>query len=226
MSATAHTHLLAKYFECSFGGWPPEPPRTLFVGARRFGLVEYYLEDIASLPMLPHRLRQVASKLGAKAEATLPKGGKPLRSVGVPSDLLKLQLELTQWVVLLIAQGHVGGGGGEEGRAVLIFVSGLHEIDEIASAFDDKPRFKVYPIHSEIPFDEQAPEISRDTRRDTRRDTLIARRTRLGHVAHTPPPRGAHTSATWRTRLRHVAHLAPPHGSSTPSRPRRLTPPS
>ena len=38
---------------------------------------------------------------------------------------------------------------------VLIFVSGISDITEMVQLFEDYPKFLVFPIHSDIPADEQ-----------------------------------------------------------------------
>ena len=40
-------------------------------------------------------------------------------------------------------------------KGVLIFVSGINDITEIVQLFEDYPKFLVFPIHSDIPPEEQ-----------------------------------------------------------------------
>jgi HrpA-like RNA helicase len=42
-----------------------------------------------------------------------------------------------------------------QGTGVLVFVSGINDIIDLSEKFDGMPGFKVYAIHSEIPFEEQ-----------------------------------------------------------------------
>lgn len=44
---------------------------------------------------------------------------------------------------------------GVEGTGVLIFVSGINDITEIVTMLEPYPKFLVFPIHSDIPADEQ-----------------------------------------------------------------------
>ena len=44
---------------------------------------------------------------------------------------------------------------GVEGTGILIFVSGINDITEIVTMLEPYPKFLVFPIHSDIPADEQ-----------------------------------------------------------------------
>ena len=57
--------------------------------------------------------------------------------------MVTAQLELAVWVARLAAQraadAEGGGGGGERGGAVLIFVGGLSDIEELAEELQARP---------------------------------------------------------------------------------------
>jgi HrpA-like RNA helicase len=44
---------------------------------------------------------------------------------------------------------------GQPGTAVLVFVSGIADITELTERFENQPRYKLYAIHSDLPFEEQ-----------------------------------------------------------------------
>ena len=63
MSATLHCAIFADYFCAAVG--PPALSPLLHVGARRFGLSELFLEDVAPMmaAALPERLRKVCARV-------------------------------------------------------------------------------------------------------------------------------------------------------------------
>ena len=181
MSATVHTELYRSYFA---EGIPPElvaPP--LHVGGSRFPIevrrlpaipcigssrapscVRYhprhprvctlarrraqvrYLDAIERLP-LPERLHRSAGALATKIDrlAALPAAEvRASHSAGIASA----QLELAVWVVRLAAAA-------AEGAAVLVFVAGLAEIEELAEQLAHLPTYQFVPIHSDFTFEEQ-----------------------------------------------------------------------
>lgn len=133
MSATLHAKLLLDYFAATIGPSAVAPP--LAVGVRRFPLDELFLEEtIDELgPSLPDRLRSTATKL---AKASLAAVGQGKR---VPAEVVTAMVELVPWVVRLAtatagANGQLAGGGESPGGAVLVFVPGMAEIEEIADS--------------------------------------------------------------------------------------------
>lgn len=123
---------------------PPQVGPPLAVGTRRFPLTEYFLEDVAELAGLPERLRSLCHKLGQRCARGQADGS-------IPNELVATQVEIAIWVARLASMAATGGGGG----AVLVFVSGLSEIEDLAEALAGLPAYSFVPIHSEIPFDEQ-----------------------------------------------------------------------
>jgi HrpA-like RNA helicase len=44
---------------------------------------------------------------------------------------------------------------GKEGTGILVFVSGIADITELTERFEGLGRYKLYAIHSDLPFEEQ-----------------------------------------------------------------------
>ena len=126
MSATVHTDLYATYFR-DFDVGP-----SIFVGARRYPVSTYFAEDLAEAFELPKRLRGVADRLA---------GVKKLSG-----NLFNDQTELVVYMSRLLCQ---------PGSAALIFVSGIDGITTLTERFQESERYKVFAIHSTIPFEEQ-----------------------------------------------------------------------
>jgi HrpA-like RNA helicase len=155
MSATLHAKLLLDYFAATVGPAAVAPP--LAVGVRRFPLEELFLEEVLDAlgSSLPDRLRVSAAKL-AKASLTAVGPGKR-----VTVEIVTAMVEMVPWVVRLAtttaaANGLLpGGGGAQGGGAVLVFVPGMAEIEEIADSLQGVPHYSFIPIHSQLPFEDQ-----------------------------------------------------------------------
>ena len=146
MSATLHSQLFVDYFAASLGRSQVGAP--LHVGERRFPLQEIFLEEVVQrLGGLPERLRKTAKSLAQQSAASAADGG------AVPASVVSGMLELAPWVVRLAAAA-AAGEAEEQGGAVLVFVPGMAEIEELADKLPP-PTFKVVPIHSKLPFEEQ-----------------------------------------------------------------------
>jgi hypothetical protein len=135
MSATVHTSLYRDYFDVR--------EETIFVGVRRFPLREFYCEDLVEF--LPPSQRDSLRKL---AETTSECAGYQGEVVGdaIVKEQLNVAVNLTRQIAA-------------EGIAVLIFVSGMADIQELMDKFDKSKRstvkLKLIAIHSDIPFEEQ-----------------------------------------------------------------------
>ena len=108
------------------------------------------------MPGLPDRLRRAARRLGERCDAI---GGTQMdeSSDSVPATVVSAQLELAAWVARLVAkQATDASGGDERGGAVLIFVAGLSDIEELAEELQASPGFTFIPVHGELELDEQA----------------------------------------------------------------------
>lgn len=135
MSATLAATLYQQYFGV------PQPP--IHVGARRFPIKEYYVEDLMKKFSLP------ASDM--KAAVSIIKDCEKTRCIAPPSNnymenLFRLAARMTMCV-------------GSPGSSILIFVPGMNEIisitDLIQNLYIPGIRFTCYPIHSDVPFEEQ-----------------------------------------------------------------------
>ena len=154
MSATMMVELYEDYFAKAVG--PEQVSAPLHVGEQRYPVAVSFLDEVADMPGLPDRLRRAARKLGERCDAI---GGSQMdeSSDSVPATVVSAQLELAAWVARLAAKQATDASGGEErGGAVLIFVAGLSDIEELAEALQASPGFTFIPVHGELELDEQA----------------------------------------------------------------------
>ena len=154
MSATMMVELYEDYFAKAVG--PEQVSAPLHVGEQRYPVAVSFLDEVADMPGLPDRLRRAARKLGERCDAI---GGSQMdeSSDSVPATVVSAQLELAAWVARLAAkQATDASGGGERGGAVLIFVAGLSDIEELAEELQASPGFTFIPVHGELELDEQA----------------------------------------------------------------------
>jgi HrpA-like RNA helicase len=135
MSATLAADLYRDYFNV------PEPP--IKVGARRFPVEEFYLNDIRSRFALLPKVRQALDKVEQECDR--------LQCRQAPS-MSYMQNVLTIIAPLAMALG-------KPGSSVLIFVPGMTEIvaiaEQVESMFVPGIRFSCFPIHGDIPFEDQ-----------------------------------------------------------------------
>jgi HrpA-like RNA helicase len=140
MSATVHTALYKNYFarELEYYG----EMECLSVGAHRYPLEINYLEDLASgksgfsnmIAGAAHQLADKTCKIGSKAKDDVPQS--------VPKEQYSLVVNIIKAV-------------GVEGTGVLVFVSGIADITELTERFEGMSKYKLYAIHSDLPFEEQ-----------------------------------------------------------------------
>mmetsp|Transcript_10144 Transcript_10144/g.14653 ORF Transcript_10144/g.14653 Transcript_10144/m.14653 type:complete len:1391 (-) Transcript_10144:2876-7048(-) len=135
MSATLAAALYQTYFQV------PEPP--IKVGARRFQVNEIYIEDIARSVNLPLKQTEVVNSL--YQECTKMKGSR------TPSmSYMEKLYSITSFVAFSV---------GKPGSSVLIFVPGMNDIIQITELIEAAPvpgvSFTCFPIHSDIPFEDQ-----------------------------------------------------------------------
>ena len=134
MSATIHTSLYKTYFNNGvdyFGDM-----ECLSVGVRRFPVTIRYLEDIVDFTM--------KSRIKALSEIVNRSSGT--FDEAIPITMAKEQYSIAVSLVRTI---------GVKGSGILIFVSGINDIYEITEKFTGLSLYKVFIIHSEIPFEEQ-----------------------------------------------------------------------
>ena len=141
MSATMHTELYKSYF---YEYNRPREIECLSVGVRRFPVEVKYLEDILaesqqSLAPLPSTLTRTIRTI---IEST--KSGSGKQQNDVPQTLAKAQYETAKWLVQTVAK---------LGKAILIFVSGIQDIEKLYELFDGMAKFKLFAIHSEVRMD-------------------------------------------------------------------------
>ena len=154
MSATVHTELYRTYFteEGAYNG----DMECLSVGVRRFPIKTVYLDDILGEDDGGRDSGETLLGSDKAMYAPLKRQAKKLMEVirhcsgkydeQVPLAMAKEQYSLA---VSLIRQVAVEGSG------VLVFVSGISDITALQESLDGVPRYKIYVIHSDIPFEEQ-----------------------------------------------------------------------
>lgn len=103
----------------------------LSVGRKRFPLTILYPKDIRF--NVPH-VQKIAQELERKCER---------KSC---SDILQLQFKLAVQIITLLVR---------RGTGVLVFVSGINDILDIQEKLEGMKGFRLFAIHSEIPFEEQ-----------------------------------------------------------------------
>ena len=116
----------------------------LSVGAHRYPLDIKYLDDIAS--NASSNLMQSNNRLTARGLLDRMKNIGVKSKDDVPQSIPKEQYSL---VVSLIKQF------GIEGTGILVFVSGIADITELTERFEGMRKYKLYAIHSDLPFEEQ-----------------------------------------------------------------------
>lgn len=135
MSATLAAAMYQEYFGV------PEPP--IKVGARRFPVKEVYLEDLVKTLALPSK--EMKNIQALVKECDLMKGTRA-PSMSYMEKLFSVVANIAMVV-------------GRPGSSVLVFVPGMNEIVAITELVDQLfvpgVRYTCFPIHSEIPFEDQ-----------------------------------------------------------------------
>ena len=135
MSATVQTALYEKYFDIK------EP--AIFVGVRRFSQQFIYCDALCSL--LPNSVHNNIENLMLTTSNCRGYQGE-----AVPDHIIRDQIVIAVALVREIAC---------ENSSILIFVSGIADINELMEKFEKmkskKMKYRVSAIHSDIPFEEQ-----------------------------------------------------------------------
>jgi len=158
MSATLQADLFRQYFGV------PDP--ALFVGAKRFPLQEIWLDspEVQELeqdaPVRTQLLKEFENSIKrANMVQSLKNGGKKRIVLSVTSNMTKLQYAMCVDVVLHLAKS--------VRSSILIFVSGMADIEELVRRFEDincntletkksaLPILNLVAIHSLIPYEDQ-----------------------------------------------------------------------
>jgi hypothetical protein len=160
MSATMHTQLYRDYFsqvdDGTFGDMS-----CLSVGTRRFPVQTFYAEDLSSfssklLLSTGHvtqglRARERNCDMYSKSICKTSTEIMVLTKCSTPDDILPSKLAEVQYKTAVALVRAIGVAG----TSVLIFVSGILDITELVTMFQDFDIFDVVPIHSDIPIEEQ-----------------------------------------------------------------------
>lgn len=119
----------------------PQPP--IHVGARRFPIQEYFIEDMMrkfSFPPADMKAAKAVANDCEKANCKSPPSNKYME------NLFRLAARMIMCV-------------GRPGSSILVFVPGMNEIisitDLVEKLYVPGSRFTCYPIHGDIPFEEQ-----------------------------------------------------------------------
>jgi HrpA-like RNA helicase len=183
MSATIHTELYRQYFAREDDAYGKL--ECLSVGVRRFPLEIFYVEDLLGLettksthgyevgPVERCSEKETSSSSAAAAIRNISGAHNRRRSIalsdvckeharnlrtlcktasnGLSSDSVAANIAKEQYslTVAIIKQVAVNGSG------ILVFVSGIADITELMEKFEQMRRYRVFAIHSEIPFEEQ-----------------------------------------------------------------------
>jgi HrpA-like RNA helicase len=135
MSATLAANMYADYFGVT------EPP--IEVGGRRFPIREYFVEDLMSKFKLPAKDEKSAKLIQDQCEKSKCRAPP---SNNYMENLYNLAVSVTVAV-------------GQPGSSVLIFVTGMNDIisiiDRIEKQYKPGVRYTCFPIHSDVPFEEQ-----------------------------------------------------------------------
>lgn len=135
MSATLAANLYQEYFVV------PEPP--IRVGARRFPVDEVYLEDISKKFVLPAKMKKNATDILTELNKARCKSAPNMNSM--------------EKIYAIVA--HLAMVAASPGSSVLIFVPGMNDIVALTEAIEQiyvpGMRFTCFPIHSDIPFEDQ-----------------------------------------------------------------------
>ena len=130
MSATLEFNLFSNYFQSS----PAivAPIKTMFVGVKRFPVEIKYIEDLIGKSFDSHPLlSKICSQIVKEKRVT---------------EISKLQYR----IVDILVKNSI-----KKGTGVLIFVSGMLDILEIADLFKGDDQYQIHPVHSSLPLDDQ-----------------------------------------------------------------------
>lgn len=134
MSATLAADLYSQYFGA---------PQPIHVGVRRFPINEYFVEDLASHLSLSRKHAQHAQDIFDECAKS--------KCSSAPPDAIKDKMyHLASKITASV---------GKHGSSVLIFVSGMSDIESICELIERinvrDVTFTCFPIHSDVPFEEQ-----------------------------------------------------------------------
>lgn len=146
MSATIHTSLYKDYFAAQEDGSYGDM-ECLSVGVRRFPVDIKFAEDLLNFGTSGRDIREKAMASHVQSAAREIVGLTKGAAAGdVPQKLCVSQYKAAVNLVRAI---------GVEGTGILIFVSGINDITEIVQLLEPYSKYLVFPIHSDIPADEQ-----------------------------------------------------------------------
>eukprot|EP01036_Dinobryon_divergens_P034678 gene34678-44844_t len=136
MSATIHTQLYKDYFtnQREYYG----PLDCLSVGARRFPVNILHAEDL--MMKYPHLAKRAENLISLTSKCNGDGQDK------VSSDLVNEQYHVAVGLIKQVVK---------KGTGVLVFVSGMLDISELTERFENLYGFRVFAIHSDIPFEDQ-----------------------------------------------------------------------
>ena len=150
MSATIHTQLYRDYFAAQNDGSYGEMD-CLSVGVRRFPVKIHYAEDLLQMPLSAFGGNRYNAAAFAPAIQSASKEIVAHTKGGWADSDVPPKLALAQYKAAVNLVRAIGA----EGTGVLIFVSGINDITEIVQMFEQFPKYLLFPIHSDIPADEQ-----------------------------------------------------------------------
>eukprot|EP00927_Polykrikos_kofoidii_P071183 TRINITY_DN67490_c0_g1_i1.p1 TRINITY_DN67490_c0_g1~~TRINITY_DN67490_c0_g1_i1.p1 ORF type:complete len:1397 (-),score=254.43 TRINITY_DN67490_c0_g1_i1:108-3872(-) len=157
MSATLQADLFTNYFaRCS-----ALPPASVFVGARCYKVTEHFIEELTSVYQLSSGTKAEVMKRVKEMEEGMAEVGDADKGTSkgcgkkgnTPKRLDPRHCEKYQSIVVELLEVIA-----EPGSTILVFLPGISEISalwEESRPLEDKGTFKVFPLHSMIPREEQ-----------------------------------------------------------------------
>lgn len=147
MSATIHIEMYKSYFGSDGNDDNDEgfgPIECLSVGAKRFPVKILHAEDLASGQFSNH---PVVKRWASDIVKDTTTAASPFSLTFIHKNIQTTQYRVAENIIRSVIP---------TGQSVLVFVSGMADIVEIASCFgEDDTRYKICPVHSDIPLDDQ-----------------------------------------------------------------------
>ena len=150
MSATLQGDLFGRYFSKPEAA-PLAPP--LHIGARRFPVAEYYLDELATLGMTRAQVLGAAARESRATDVLLrdPRARAPRAS----RDLVDIAIQIAMHCVC-------------PGSTVLVFLPGVAEIENaqlvLSQRYEGRAPVDVFPLHSLVPPELQVEALARPPR--------------------------------------------------------------
>jgi len=151
MSATLQSDVFADYF----AGLTDATPSKVFVGAKRYHVQEYFLDELTTA--YGGKL-WTTKAINTRLKETFSEHGKKRLDTKHCEKMYSITLDVVQCIA-------------EKGSTILVFLPGMAEISSLweeARGLEKNGAFQVFPLHSMIPREEQEMVFAPPTRNVTR----------------------------------------------------------